>query len=202
MVTMSRGMRIKTTTHSKKSAGSGITQGIKRLLSGESFFLNVFTATQNNSTVILAPPVNGDILYQPLSAGRALVIKGGAYLGHHGSVSLDIQWGGLTGFFAANSLFWIKVLGTGHVLCNSFGTIYPITVSGKWIVDTNYLVAFENTLSYRLSTIGKSVLGSFLSGEKLVVEFSGNGTVWCQSHSFDSLGQLLKPFLKATRRLI
>ena len=55
-----------------------------------------------------------------------------------------------------------------------------IDVNGKYTVDTGHIVAFEDTLTYKVKKVGgwKSTL---LSGEGLVCEYSGTGRLWIQS---------------------
>ena len=94
-------------------------------------------------------------------------------------------------------LFWLKVKGTGTVVINSFGAIYPIFVDGEHIVDTGHIVAFEETLNFSLTKAGKSWISSILGGEGLVCKFNGKGTVWVQSHNSSSFGSILGSKLKA-----
>ena len=79
---------------------------------------------------------------------------------------------------------------------NSFGSIYPIEVSGDYIVDTGHIVAFEDSLSFTVEKSSDSWLDSFLSGEGLVCKFSGRGVVYCQSHNPPSFWSNLGPGLK------
>ena len=81
----------------------------------------------------------------------------------------------------------------GPVILNSFGAVYPIQVNGEYIVDTDHIVAFEETLNYEVSKAGKSWLSSILGGEGLVCKFRGQGTVWCQSHNAGSFGASWAP---------
>jgi uncharacterized protein (AIM24 family) len=71
-----------------------------------------------------------------------------------------------------------------------------VPVNGEYIVDTGHIVAFDETLNFKLSKAGKSWLSSLLGGEGLVCRFQGQGTVWCQSHNAPSFGKTLGPKLR------
>jgi uncharacterized protein (TIGR00266 family) len=92
-------------------------------------------------------------------------------------------------------MFWVKCSGTGDLLFNSFGAIYPVDVDGAYIVDTGHIVAFEETLSFEMTKAASSFIGSFLGGEGLVCRFNGRGRVWVQSHQPDAFGRSVGPLL-------
>ena len=99
--------------------------------------------------------------------------------------------------FSGESMFWIKCSGTGNVLLSSFGAIYTVDVTEDYVVDTGHIVAFEDTLQFKIAKAGASLIGSFLGGEGLVCRFSGQGKLYCQSHNPPSFGKMLGPTLKA-----
>ncbi len=59
MIAMSGHLSLTTTTHKKKSGG--ILKAAKRLLAGESFFLNHYSADRGAGEVWLAPTMMGDM---------------------------------------------------------------------------------------------------------------------------------------------
>ena len=65
------------------------------------------------------------------------------------------------------------------------GTAVEIDVTDDYIVDTGYIVAFEDTLQYRVSVLpglrGGGFKRLFFSGEGLVCRFAGQGKVWVQT---------------------
>ncbi|MFN3455062.1 MAG: TIGR00266 family protein [Pseudobdellovibrio sp.] len=181
-------------TTTRQRQGGGILQGLKRVISGESFFINKFTALQP-SEVYLGTPLPGDILVKSLN-GEKIIIQGGSYIASGGSVNIDLEWQGLKTLFSGESLLWVKAQGQGQVILGSFGFIYPIQVDGEYIVDSSHIVAFEETLTFSISKAAESWLQAFLSGEGFVCKFKGKGTVWCQSHSPASFGQSLRHHLR------
>ncbi len=181
-----------TTTRQRK--GGNILSGLKRMISGESFFINKFTA-HSPAQVFLGTALPGDMFVKDLR-GEKLIIQGGSYVACESNVEIDLEWQGLKSIFSGESLFWVKAKGTGKVLLNSFGFVYPVQVNGDYVVDTGHIVAFEETLNFTISKASNSWIGSFLSGEGFICKFQGRGTVWCQSHSPRGFGMSLRPMLR------
>ncbi len=194
MIFMRGNVKMETTTH-KKSSGS-IKAGLKRLFGGESFFMNHYTASQGGAEVMFATTMPGDMLVLDMK-GTGIVAESGSFVVKDDAVELNVGWQGMKSFFAGEGLFWLRLNGKGPVVLSSFGAIYPIDVNGEYIVDTGHIVAFEETLDFKVTKAGKSWLSSFLGGEGLVCKFSGKGRVWCQSHHQPSFGRLLGPMLRS-----
>lgn len=193
MIAMSGGITVETTTY-KKGTGS-VFGAMKRMLAGESFFLNHYTAWQSGGEVWVAPTLLGDIMQYELH-GENLIVQSGSFLAAEHSVDIGMGWQGFKSLFSGESLFWLNLKGTGKVALSSFGCIFPIEVDGEHVVDTGHIVAFNETLQFTIGKAGKSLIGSFLGGEGLVCKFHGKGTVWCQSHNASGFGQTIGPKLR------
>ncbi len=193
MIAMSPNISLTTSTHTKKSGG--LIKGLKRMFSGENFFLNHYTGSEQGGTVWLGTALSGDMISKELR-GETLVIQGGSYVASTENIEIDLSWQGFKNLVSKEGLFWIKAKGNGTIIFNSFGAIYPIQVNGEYIVDTGHIVAFEESLNFKLSKAGKSWLSSILGGEGLVCKFHGTGTVWVQSHNAGSFGSIVGPKLK------
>lgn len=196
MIAMSSGFTVETTTRNRGSGGGGIMKGIKRMFAGENFFLNHFTANAADQTLIIGPGLLGDIMHYPMTGGN-LIVQGSSWLASATGVEIDATWQGLgKALFSGEGMFWVKCSGRGDLLLNSFGAIYPIDVNGEYVVDTGHIVAFDETLQFKIGKAGKSLVGSVLGGEGLVCKFSGQGRLYCQSHNPPSFGKLLGPKLR------
>ena len=128
--------------------------------------------------------------------GEKLIVQGGSYLASSPDIDIDLGWQGFKSILSGEGLFWVNLTGSGKVIFNSFGAIYPVEVNGEYIVDTGHIVAFNETLGFTLTKAGKSWVSSILGGEGLVCKFQGQGTVWCQSHNPSSFGHILGPKLR------
>jgi uncharacterized protein (AIM24 family) len=58
MIAMSSGMTVETTSRQKGGKG-GLMKGLKRMFSGENFFLNHFTAQNPDQSIYLGPTLMG-----------------------------------------------------------------------------------------------------------------------------------------------
>jgi uncharacterized protein (TIGR00266 family) len=192
MIAMSDNLQIETTTHKKNSRG--IMKAIKRMVSGESFFLNHFTAGSQGGEVYLGTSLPGDMFTYELN-GDKLIVQAGSYVASDHDVNVEFNWQGFKSLFSGESAFWLSATGKGTVILNSFGAIYPIEVDGEYIVDTGHIVAFQESLNFSISKAGTSWINSYFGGEGLVCRFKGKGTVWCQSHNDNSFGFTLTPGL-------
>jgi uncharacterized protein (TIGR00266 family) len=182
---------------------SGIQGGIfksamRKVLGGESFFVNTFTASGGPGQVSFAPSLPGDVTELELSG--SLYVQSGSYLAGSTAVEIDIKWGGARSFFASEGLFLLHLRGTGHVLLSSFGAIHRIALDGTqpMVIDTGHIVAFDSTLQWNVRKVS-GMFTSLISGEGLVSEFSGRGSVWLQSRSNQAFLDWLLPRLPTAR---
>ncbi|MCS7144162.1 MAG: TIGR00266 family protein [Archaeoglobaceae archaeon] len=158
----------------------GVFGGLKRsFLGGESFLVNRFIS-RGKGLLGLSPSYNGDITHIPLS-GR-IYAQSGAFLASSPEINIDIKWGGARTFFAGEGLFLLKLEGNGDLFLSSFGGIEEIKVDGSLSVDTGHIVAFEETLDFKIRKAG-SLKATILSGEGIIAEFNGKGRVWIQTRS-------------------
>lgn len=196
MIAMSGHMNITTTTHKKNSGG--ILKAAKRMLSGESFFLNHFDPQGKTGEIWLGSDLAGDMLSLELD-NENLIVQSGSFLACDDNIEMDMGWQGFKSLLSGESVFWLNLKGRGTVVLSSFGAIYPIEIDGEYIVDSGHIVAFNETLDFSITKAGKSWLQSILGGEGLVCKFKGRGTVWCQSHNANSFGGSLTPNLRVRK---
>ena len=182
----------------KSKMKGGLMKGLSRMISGESLFISEFTAEGQPGQLYLSPGVPGDVQHYELDGSKGLIIQSSGFVASSPTVNLDTQFQGLKGFFSGESIFMLKATGTGDVWFSSFGAIIQIPVEGDYVVDTGYIVAFEDTLSYQVEMIGglsfKSFKTGILGGEGLVCRFQGQGKVWIQTRQIFNFINFLNPF--------
>ncbi|MFT5879779.1 MAG: hypothetical protein ACI86X_000899 [Moritella sp.] len=196
MIAMSGNMGITTTTHKKKSGS--LLKSMKRLLAGESLFLNHFEPKDSEGELFLGTSLAGDMMTLALD-NQNLIVQNGSYMASSENIEIDLGWQGFKSLFSGENVLWLNLKGEGTVLLSSFGTIYPVEIDGEYIVDSGHIVAFDETLDFSITKAGKSWLHSFLGGEGLVCKFNGKGTVWCQSHNPSSFGGVLRSSLRTRK---
>ncbi len=179
MVSMSPNVRMETSTKSGKKKG-GLFGGLKRMLTGESFFLNTFHADEAPGEVNLAPANVGDVALHELNGD--LMIQSSCYLASHPDINIETKVGGFKNWFGGKGFFMMKASGQGPVLMSSFGALHEMTLDAPYVVDTGHIVAFEPTLKFKIRRVG-SWFSTFFSGEGFVCEFSGQGRLWIQTRN-------------------
>jgi len=185
MVSMSSGIRVETSTRAIGGKG-GLLKSVGHLLGGESFFNNVFTAEGGAGEVVIAPSLIGDVERFDLD-NNAIIVQSRSWLGSGPGVELETSWGGMKSFFGGEGLFFLRLSGSGPVLFNAFGAIHLIDVNGKFVLDTGHIVAFEESLKFRVKKVG-GLFATVFSGEGLVCEFEGNGRLWIQTRNPKEFG--------------
>ena len=127
------------------------------------------------------------------------MLQRGAYLANSEGVEITSQWQGMRGFFSGEGLILLKVHGRGDLFFNSYGAIIELDVQDEVFVDTGYIVAFESTLNYNVTTLpgarpGTNWKSLFLGGEGLVCRFTGRGKVWIQTRQIGTYLSWVNPF--------
>ena len=176
----------------------GLGKTLGRAFGGESMIINTFEATEGPGEVTFASGTSGDAAYYRLS-GNTLYLQRGAFMLHSDGVEVSGKWQGAKGFFSGEGLVLLKASGTGDIFFNSYGAILQVDVTDHYIVDTGYIVAFEDTLQYRITVLpglraGGKIKSFFFGGEGLVCQFSGQGKVWIQTRQVPSFLTWVNPF--------
>lgn len=192
MVGMTPGVQMQT------QAG-GLGKSLMRMVGGESFFRNTFTAASGNGEVLFAPPLCGDLAV--LDVGQQQwSISQSAFVASSPTVDIETKSGGLKGLFSGAGLFGLKTKGQGQVIVGAFGAIEQVMVDGSMVIDTGHLVAWDANLQYKVGKSGGGWIASFLSGEGLVCHFQGQGMVYLQSRNANEYGQAVGPMLPPIER--
>lgn len=183
MATMDTNLRMKT-----KMRG-----GLARLLTGESLFINEFTAENGPGEIGIAPGSPGDLEHVYLE-NDIIYLQSAAFVAASMGVNVESKWQGLVkGFFSGESLFLARCSGVGDLWFNTYGAMMEIAVDGNYVVDTGHIVAFTEGLDYKIGRVGgyKSL---FFSGEGLVCRFSGTGRLWLQTRQLPAFASWIHPY--------
>ena len=182
----------------KSKVQGGLMKGIGRMLGGESLFVSEFTSDGKRGELYISPGVPGDIQHYHLDGNGALMVQSSGFVACTPTVEIDTKFQGMRGFFSGESLFLLRATGTGDFWFSSYGAIVEIPVAGDYVVDTGYIVAFEDSLDYSVEVIGglsfKNLRTGILGGEGLVARFRGKGRLWVQSRNLYPLLNFLHPF--------
>jgi len=197
MVRMSANIETDITTRAKSKGG--IMGGLKRLISGDSFFMSTYTASGSAGEVVLAPCLLGEVHIVEMDGSTKWLCAGGSYMASSSDLEIETKFQGAKGFFTGESLFYLEAEGAGQLVVNAFGAIEEIEIDGEYIVDTGHIVGFTSNLDYEITKAGGSWIQSFFAGEGLVMNFKGKGKLLLQSHNPDEFGKSLGPKLPPRR---
>lgn len=165
---------------------------IRKLVGGESLFVAEYQHPAGGA-VSFSPSTPGSLVHKRLN-NNALVLTAGSFLACTPGVELKAKFGGLKALFSGEGAFYLECSGNGDLFFNSFGAIVEKDINGSFIVDTGHVVAWEPTLSYSLQGMG-SLKSTLLSGEGLVMKFTGTGKIYLQTRTLGGLAGWLSPLL-------
>ncbi|MBI3038073.1 TIGR00266 family protein [bacterium] len=170
-----------------KSAG-------KRIITGESLFMTVFTNTvpEGKSSVAFGAPYPGKIIVVDLrEVGGTLLCQKEAFLCGAKGVSIGIafqkRFG--VGLFGGEGFIMQKLEGDGLVFCHAGGTIISKELAPNQVlkVDTGCIVAYQPSVDFDIE-MAKNVKTALFGGEGLFfATLKGPGRVWLQSLPFSRL---------------
>ncbi len=180
-------------------ARGGIIQGLKRAVTGESFFVTEFNAVGGQGLAAFAGRVPGKIVAIDLRGGKQWIFQKDAFLCAEGAVQFDIAFqrrlGGI--LFGGEGLLLQRYWGEGLMFIHSPGDLVEFTlVPGQVIkVSTGHVVGWEATVQYDIQTVG-GLKTAFFGGEGLfVTTLTGPGKVLLQSMTMPKFASALIPFL-------
>ncbi|MFT5689661.1 MAG: hypothetical protein ACI8PQ_002509, partial [Planctomycetota bacterium] len=157
-----------------------------------SFFLSTYTILDKEpGEVGLAPVLQGQMISVGITPEIPWMCTGGSWIGSSEGLLVDTRFQGLKGLFTGESLSFLHLSGEGTMLISGFGRLTEIEVDGALTVDTGHVVAFEESLTYKLSKAGGSWIHAWLGGEGIVMEFEGRGKLIVQSHNAKEFGSAL-----------
>ena len=171
----------------------------KRLLTGESLFITVFTHEGGGkATVAFGAPYPGSIIPIDLTTvGGTMICQKDSFLSAARGVQIGIHFQKkiLTGLFGGEGFIMQKLEGDGIVFVHAGGCVVERQLAaGQTLhVDTGCVVAFESPVSFDIQQVG-GIKSALFGGEGLFfATLGGPGKVWLQSLPFSRLaGRMLQ----------
>jgi uncharacterized protein (TIGR00266 family) len=180
-----------------QAAGGGVMNAIlgagKRLLTGESLFMTVFTnGGSGKQQVSFAAPYPGKILAMDLKQlGGTLICQKDSFLCAARGITIGIAFQRRmgVGLFGGEGFIMQKLDGDGLCFVHAGGTVHPLELGpGQTLrVDTGCIVALQPSVSYDIQYVGK-IKTALFGGEGLFYAvLTGPGRVWLQSLPFSRM---------------
>jgi len=198
MMYMTAGIEMETVFgDASASQGSGIVGALlgagKRLLTGESLFMTVFTARGGRKErVAFAAPYSGRIVPVDLArAGGELICQKDSFLCAAKGVSIGIAFQKRigVGLFGGEGFIMQRLQGDGLVFVHAGGMLTSMDLGpGETLrVDTGCLVALQPSVGYDIQFVGKIKTALFGGEGIFFASLTGPGKVWLQSLPFSRL---------------
>ena len=190
---MTPNMRMETNT------GGGIKKVFGRLFSGESIFLNEYTAEGGSGTIAFASSFPGSIIPYQVTDGNGIIVQKRGFLAMEKGLDLSVYFQKKLGrgFFGGEGFIMQRISGNGMVFIEIDGYCkeYDLGVGESIIVDTGYLAAMSESCTMDIQTV-KGVKNMFFGGEGFFhTRITGPGKVYIQSMPIINTAQALTPYL-------
>ena len=189
---MSPSMKMQTTSK------GGIGKAFGRMFSGESMFLNKYTALQSGK-IAFASSMPGSIKKVDISPGNEKIIQKRAFLASTEDVenSLYFNKNLKTGFFGGEGFIMQKLSGQGMAFIEIDGSVieYDLAHGEELLVDNGYIAMMDATCSFDVVTIS-GAKNIFFGGEGLfLAKVTGPGKIMLQTMPIYELAGRILPYI-------
>ena len=191
MAFMTSNIKMETTTD------GGLLKGLGRALSGDTLFLNFFTAQSDNEQIGFSSRTPGKIIPINLN-GSTIIGQKNAFLAAEKSVDVDIFFKKKlgAGLFGGEGFILQKFSGNGTVFLEIDGEVIEkdLAPGEKLLLDPGHIAAMEPTVDFGIERVKGAK--NILFGEGLFFsKLTGPGKVWIQTMPLSKLAEALIPFL-------
>ncbi len=176
----------------------GLMGAFKRTLSGESAFLNHFSAGRDGETIAFGNSFPGHILHFDISQ-RPVICQRRAFLAAGEEVELDIEVKRSlgTGFFGGEGFVMQRLSGRGEAFVEIDGECFEMALQAgqRMKVETGSVGAYEETVSMNIERV-RGVSNVLFGGEGMfLTTLEGPGKVWIQTMPIQSMAAEVSEFL-------
>ena len=190
---MSPNMRMDTNT------GGGLKKAFGRLFSGESIFMNEYTAQGGTGMIAFASSFPSSIIPYHVTEGNGIIVQKRGFLAMEKGLDLSVYFQKRLGrgFFGGEGFIMQKISGNGMVFLEIDGYCkeYDLAIGESIILDTGYLAAMSESCTMDIETV-QGAKNIFFGGEGLFhTRITGPGKVYIQSMPLINTAQALTPYL-------
>ncbi len=190
---MSPNMRMTTNT------GGGFKKVFGRMFSGESLFVNDYTAEGGPGMIAFASSFPGSIIPYQVTPGNSIIVQKRGFLAMEKGLDLSVFFQKKLGkaLFGGEGFIMQKISGNGMVFIEIDGHCkeYNLGVGESIIVDTGYLAAMTESCSMDIQMV-KGAKNMFFGGEGIFnTRITGPGKVYIQSMPIINTAQMLAPYI-------
>jgi uncharacterized protein (TIGR00266 family) len=192
MAYMTSDMKMETNT------GGGLLKGLGRALSGDTIFLNFFTAQSDNQEIGFSSCTPGKIIPIRLNGSNSIIGQKNAFLAAEEGVNLDMHFRNKlgAGIFGGEGFILQKFSGTGIVFLEIDGEVieYDLQPGEKLLADPGHIAAMDESVDFDIERVKGAK--NILFGEGLFfARLQGPGKVWIQTMPISRLAEALIPYI-------
>lgn len=181
------------------NAGGGLSKMFGRMFSGESIFMNEYTAQGGEGMIAFASSFPGSIIPYQVTPGNGIVVQKRGFLAMEKGLDLSVFFNQKLGkgFFGGEGFIMQKISGNGMVFLEIDGHCkeYELAAGESIIVDTGYLAAMSESCTMDIKKV-EGAKNIFLGGEGLFnTRITGPGKVYLQSMPLINTANALSPYL-------
>ena len=177
----------------------GLIGGLGRAFSGDSVFLNTYTADSGPGMIACASSFPGTILSLDLGPGQSIIAQKGAFLCGSSTVTLTVHLKRSLGvsMFGGEGFIMQKITGPGRVFLEIDGSLekYVLAPGQTYMVNNGNLAAYSPNTTVALETV-KGMKNIFFGGEGLFhVRLTGPGEVYLQTLTAQNVARSIIPYI-------
>lgn len=178
-----------------ETRGGGIGKMFGRMFSGESMFVNEYTAQNGPGMIAFASSFPGSIRAFQITPGNDLICQKSAFLASEVGVELSMHFQKRlgAGFFGGEGFIMQRLSGNGIAFIEIDGYVkeYDLGLGQQIIIDTGYLAAMSSTCSVDVVTV-PGVKNMLFGGEGIFnTVVTGPGRVYIQTMPASQLAAAL-----------
>ena len=177
----------------------GFGKALGRMFSGESIFLNRYSAQGGPGEIAFATSFPGSIKAYDIAPGREIVAQKSSFLASEAGVELSVFFQKKigSGLFGGEGFIMQKLSGHGTAFLEIDGSVveYELGSGQSIIVDTGYLASMDATCSIEIVTV-PGLKNMVFGGEGVFnTVIHGPGKVLLQTMPINSVADALIPYL-------
>ena len=181
------------------STGGGILKGLGRALSGDTIFLNFFTAESDNQKIAFSACYPGKIIPIKLDGTNSIIGEKNAFLAAEDTVNIDMYFKKSfgVGLFSGEGFILQKFTGTGMVFLEIDGEVieHELAAGEHLLLNPGHVAAIEESVEFDIQRV-KGAKNMLLGGEGLFfTKLTGPGKVWIQTMPISKLADALIPYM-------
>ena len=181
------------------NSGGGFKKALGRFFSGDSIFMNAYTAEGGSGMIAFASNFPGSIIPYHVTPGNGIIVQKRGFLAMEKGLDLSMYFQKKIGkgLFGGEGFIMQRISGDGMVFLEIDGHCkeYDLGIGESIIVDTGYLAAMSEGCTMDIQTV-KGVKNVLFGGEGLFhTRITGPGKVYIQSMPIVNMANRLIPYL-------